>query len=98
MKRDPLDIPPFLRRERHAKSAMPSRASVQREWIMPPIALGAVARAVRTGCDTLQKIRKRTRGRYSDAEIRKALNALIRSGDVTRDGRRYLSQRSTAKP
>ena len=65
---------------------------------MPPIALGAVARAVRAGCDTTQKIRKRTRGRYSDAEIRKARHALVRSGDVARDGRRYRSQRRSAKP
>ena len=61
---------------------------------MPPIALGAVARAVRAGCNTMQKIRKRTRDRYSDHQIRRALHALVRSGDITRESRRYRSQRN----
>ena len=39
---------------------------------MPPIALAAVARAVRAGCDTMQKIRKRTRNHYNNHEIRQA--------------------------
>jgi len=65
---------------------------------MPPVALGAVARAIRTGCDTMQKIRNRTQGRYSDNEIRKALRALVRSRDIARDGRRYRSQRTRTAP
>lgn len=95
---DPLDIPDFLRREGNPKAGDARGRASERDWIMPPVALGAVARAVRAGCDTTQKIRKRTRGRYSDAEIRKALNALVRSGDVARDGRRYRSQRTSIKP
>lgn len=95
---NPLDIPPFLRRQENTRSTRGSRQSPERQWIMPPVALGAVARAVRTGCDTMQKIRKRTRGRYSDNEIRKALRALIRSSDILRNGRQYRSQRTTPKP
>lgn len=98
MNDDPLDIPSFLR---HAGNPKPPRArhSVsQRDWIMPPIALSAIARAVRSGCDTMQKLRKHTRGRYTDRQIREALHALVRSGDVARDGRRYRSQRTAAKP
>ncbi len=90
---DPLDIPPFLRRQETPKSAPGPRPASQREWIMPPIALGDVARAVRTGCNTMHKIRKCTRGHYSDRDIREALHALIRSGDINRDGSRYASSR-----
>ena len=64
---------------------------------MPPIALGAVTRAVRAGCDTMQKIRNRTRDHYKNHEIRKALDALVRSGDIAREGRRYRSQRAIPK-
>lgn len=97
MSQDPLDIPPFLRRKETSNTSSAAGRTPARDWIMPPIALGAVARAVRGGCDTMQKIRKRARGRYSDAEIRKAINALIRSGDIAREGRRYRSQRGTIK-
>lgn len=95
---DPLDIPDFLRREGNSETAGTRGHASEHDWIMPPVALGAVARAVRGGCDTTQKIRKRTRGRYSDAEIRKALRALIRSGDVARDGRRYHWRPGRATP
>ena len=98
MSDDPLDIPPFLRREENPKTAPAPRHASERDWVMPLIALGAVARAVRAGCNTMQKIRKRTRGHYSDHEIRRALHALVRSGDITREGRRYRSQRTNAKP
>ena len=98
MSDDPLDIPPFLRRKENPNTAPAPRCASERDWVMPPIALGAVARAVRAGCNTMQKIRKRTRGRYSDHEIRRALHALVRSGDITREGRRYRSQRTNAKP
>ena len=97
MKDDPVDIPDFLQRDGNPKSADTPRRASERDWIMPPIALGAVARAARAGCDTMQKIRKRTRGRYSDAEIRKALHALVRSGDVARDCHRYRSQRTNTR-
>ena len=73
MSDDPLDIPPFLRREGNPKSAPGPRPAPDREWVMPPIALAAVARAVRAGCDTMQKIRKRTRNHYNNHEIRQAL-------------------------
>lgn len=72
MSDDPLDIPPFLRREGNPKSAPGPRPAPDREWVMPPIALAAVARAVRAGCDTMQKIRKRTRNHYNNHEIRQA--------------------------
>ena len=98
MSDDPLDIPPFLRREENPKTTPAPRGASEHEWVMPPIALGAVARAVRTGCNTMQKIRKRTRDRYSDHEIRRALHALVRSGDIARDGRRYTSNRRPVKP
>ena len=95
MSEDPLDIPTFLRRkgtpERHSRA----QGQSDRDWIMPPIALGVVAPAVHAGCDTMQKMRNRTRQRYSDREVRRALAALIRSGDIVRQGRRYLSQRRT---
>ncbi len=93
MSDDPLDIPPFLRRDENPKRAPAPRATAEHEWVMPPIALGAVARAIRAGCDTMQKIRKRTRERYNNHEIKQALHALVRSGDITRHGRRYASSR-----
>ena len=98
MSDDPLDIPPFLRREGNAKRAPALGRASEHEWVMPPIALGAVTRAVRTGCNTMQKIRKRTQNRYNDHEIRRALQALLRSGDIARDGRRYTSNRRPVKP
>ena len=97
MRKDPLDIPAFLRRGEHSKSASTADRPSEHEWIMPPIALGDVARAIRAGCDTMQKIRKRTRGHYNDTEIRKALRSLVRSGDVSREGRRYHSRRGRVK-
>ena len=98
MSDDPLDIPPFLRREGNPKTAPAPRCASEHEWLMPPIALGAVARAVRVGCDTMQKIRKRTQDRYTDREIRNALDALVRSGDIARHARRYASSRRPTKP
>ena len=53
---DPLDIPDFLQRDGNPKSTGTPRSASERDWIMPPIALGAVARAVRSGCDTMQKM------------------------------------------
>lgn len=97
MSNDPLDIPRFLKRAENPKSPTGPPRMTEPKWIMPPAALGAVARAVRAGYDTMQKLRKRTRGRYTDRQIRQALQALIRSGDVARRGRRYLSQRATTK-
>ena len=98
MSDDPLDIPPFLRREPDPKPPTRTPSTPQQAWIMPPTALGAVARAVRAGADTMQKIRNRTKGRYKDRELRQALQALIRSGDITRNGRRYIAHRRSAKP
>ena len=99
MSDDPLDIPPFLRRDPNERPPPPKRQpATQRKWIMPPTALGAVVRAVRAGADTMQKIRKRTKHQYKDREISQALHALIRSGDISRDGRRYLPNRRSAKP
>ena len=98
MSDDPLDIPPFLRREPDTKTPTMRRPSSDKTWIMPPTALGTVIHAVRGGADTLQKIRKRTKGRHTDREINKALHALIRSGDISRDGRRYSPNRRSAKP
>ena len=97
MSDDPLDIPPFLRRDENPKRAPAPRTTAEHEWVMPPIALGAVARAIRTGCDTMQKIRKRTRDRYNNHEIKQALHALVRSGDITRHERRYASSRRQKK-
>ena len=97
MSDDPLDIPSFLRREHQSEAASRRRQASQQDWIMAPVALGAVARAVRAGCDTMEKLRKRTRGRYADRQIRQALHSLIRSGDGSREGRRYRSQRRTSR-
>lgn len=98
MSDDPVDIPSFLQRTGNQKSAATPRGISEREWIMPPVALGTVARAIRAGCDTMQKRRKRTRRRNTHRQIREALHAVVRSGDFTRDGRRYRSQRTGAKP
>ena len=98
MSDDPLDIPPFLSREPDPKPPSRTPSASQRAWIVPPTALSAVARAVRAGAYTMQKIRNRTKPRYNDRELKRALQALIRSRDITREGRRYRSQRTNAKP
>ena len=91
---DPLAIPDFLRRARNPAAVSGALRAPEREWIMPPIALAAVARAVRVGCDTIGRVRKRTRGQYTDQQLRDALHALARNGEIRRDGRRYISTRA----
>ena len=94
MSGDPLAIPDFLRRARNPAVVPSALRTPERTWIMPPIALAAVARAVRVGCDTIGRVRKRTRGQYTDQQLRDALHALARNGEIRRDGRRYISTRA----
>ena len=86
---DPLDIPAFLRREKSADAPPARRYVPTRKYIMPPRALGAVARAVKTGADTGRKIRRRLRNKFSEAEIATAIRTLVESGEIDREGRRY---------
>lgn len=83
-----LEIPVFLRSE-NRPSAPPRYRHTRQKWIMPPPALMPTLRAVKRGHDTLGKLRGTLR-KYDDKQIRAALHALIRSGDVEQRGHRYL--------
>ena len=98
MSDDPLDIPPFLRREPKTTAPPSPQSRTDTKWIMPPTALAAVIRAVQGGADTMQRIKKRTKNRYSNNEISQALHSLVRSGDISRDGRKYSPNRRSARP
>ena len=87
---DPLDIPDFLRRA--PSDGAPRRVTKVpecRRYVMPPRALGAVARCVKTGADTGRKIRRRLQGKFTEAEIAAGIRALVDSGEIIREGRRY---------
>ena len=86
---DPLDIPDFLRREPGSARRKRLTPMHERPLTLPPRALVPVLRAVRDGKDTWAQIQKRLGKRYEDKEIRAALEALVRSGEIKRDGRRY---------
>ena len=91
MTRDPLDIPDFLRRApSKPKCLAPMR---ERPLVLPPRALVPVLHAVRDGKDTWPQIQKRLGKRYEDKELRAALEALVRSGEIKREGRRYTRGR-----
>ena len=87
---DPLDIPDFLRRKpQPVRRLTPMR---ERTLVLPPRALVPVLRAVRDGKDTWPQIKSRLGKRYEDKELRAALKALVRSGEVKQKGRRYTKR------
>lgn len=79
---------------RNRPAPPPFRAPAARPWRMPPPALSPVKRAIGRGHDTFGKLRKSLGRRYDDKEIRKALTALVRSGQVVQTGRRYTLVRA----
>lgn len=97
---DLLDIPPFLRREgegaRKARPAPPRPASYRSR--MPPESMVPVLRAIKRGRDTMQKLRRSLGRRYSDRDLRKGIDALLRINAIHRVGRRYLPIQTRTPP
>lgn len=83
-----LTPPPFLD-VRFRPSPAPYKERRRARWKMPPRALSATSRAIGRGHDTFQKLRKSLRRKYSEAEIREAIQSLKRSGTIVQCGRRY---------
>lgn len=82
---DELTIPDFLLAERPTAKLRTARGA---KYWMPPEGVSSVLRAIRDGHDTAQKIR-RSRKRLTEKQIRKCLDALLKSGAIFQDGRRY---------
>lgn len=97
---DLLAIPPFLRREgdgpRTTRPAPPPTGSYRSR--MPPESMVPVLRAIKRGRDTMQKLRRSLGHRYSDRELRKGIDALLRINSIHRVGRRYLPIQTRTPP
>lgn len=80
--------PPRCLDVRFRPSPEPYRARDNGKWIMPPPGLTPVLRAVKNRHDTAQKIR-RALSKMDELAIRKCLDALLASREISQDGRRY---------
>ena len=80
--------PPRCLDVRFRPSPEPYTPRANGRWHMPPPGLTATLRAVRRGHDTSQKIRRALR-KMDERDIRKCLDSLLVSGEISQDGRRY---------
>lgn len=97
---DLLAIPPFLRRD--GKGAPTTRSAPARPGSyrsrMPPESMVPVLRAIKRGRDTMQKLRRSLGHRYSDRDLKKGIDALLRINSIHRVGRRYLPIQTRTPP
>ena len=89
---DLLAIPDFLRRNAHspARTQSPARQRKPRRAPLPPESMVSVLRAIKRGRDTMQKLRQGLGKKYSDREIKRGIDALLRIKSIHKVGRRYL--------
>ena len=99
---DLLAIPGFLQRDPDAPAPKPKTlpSSRAQRAPLPPQSMVPVLRAIKTGRDTMQKLRQSLRKKYSDRELKRGIDALLRIKSIHRVGRRYLPilQRRLPKP
>lgn len=89
---DLLAIPDFLRRDpnRPTQPRTPVRHRKSRRAPLPPESMVPVLRAIKRGRDTMQKLRQSLGTKYSDREIKRGIDALLRIKSIHKVGRRYL--------
>ena len=89
---DLLDIPDFLRRDPNAPAPAPRPIHDRRprRAPLPPESMVPVHRAIKRGRDTMQKLRQSLGRKYSDREIKRGIDALLRIKSIHKVGRRYL--------
>lgn len=97
---DLLAIPDFLRRDpnKPARTPKPVRSPKRQRAPLPPESMVPVHRAIKRGRDTMQKLRQSLGKKYSDREIRRGVDALLRIKSIQRVGRRYVPIQMTRPP